>query len=62
MKIPFKTYTLYAVDRVTGEYLFVLSVNANNLKSARQFAQKGAFQLNRKYPKHHYDFRWEQDK
>lgn len=59
--LKLKTYTLYAKDKVSGDYIFILSVDANNLKSAREFAQKHAFDLHRKFPYYHYDFIWEQE-
>lgn len=60
-RIKFKTYTLYAIDRVTGEYIFILSVNANSLKSAKEYARTKVLELNRRYPHYHYSFIWEQD-
>lgn len=61
-RIRFKTYTLYAVDKyINNEYNFVLSVDASSLKSAREFAKPRILQLNRSYPAHRYEFRWEED-
>lgn len=59
--IRLKTYTLWAVDKVYNEYCFILSVNANNLKAAKQFSRPQAITLARKYPHYHYNFVWEQD-
>lgn len=58
-RLTFKTYTLYAVDRVTQDYYFVLSVHANTLKAAKSFVKTNILELNRRYPHHHYNFRWE---
>lgn len=59
--IKLKTFTLYAVEKVTKDYIFILSVDANNLKSAKQFAKPHIFSLNRKFPHYNYDFKWEED-
>lgn len=61
MKLKIKTYNLYAVEKMTNDYIFIMSINADSLKTARQFAQKHAIELHRKYPHYNYDFRWEQD-
>jgi len=60
--IRFKSYTLFAVDKVTKEQVFVLSVDASNLKSAKQFAKGRILELARTYPHYHYDFVWEEDR
>lgn len=59
--IKLKTYTLWAVDKVTKEYNFIMSVHANNLKTAKQYSRPQAITLDRKFPHYHYDFLWEED-
>lgn len=60
--IKFKTFTLYAIDKVSKDYNFVLSVDASNLKSAKDFAKNKILALNRTYPHYHYDFKWEEER
>lgn len=59
--IKLKTYTLWAVNKASKDYNFILSVNANNLKTAKQFSRPQAIKLDRKYPHYHYNFVWEED-
>lgn len=56
-----KTYTLYAIDKISKDYIFILSVDATSLKSAREFAKAKTLSLNRTYPHYQYDFKWEQE-
>lgn len=61
MKILLNTYNLYAVEKMTNDYIFIMSVSANDLKTARKVAQNDAIRLHRKYPSYNYEFKWEQD-